>query len=188
MFTVKNAMIEVLFKSKSLIEAMQPLSREERVIFLQTFALIKSKLDGAYDSFNTQDNGQWVLQKANTLDYRNINPPKDEARPASTIDYSGREPKVTVHDKDAYTRPGKVKKPWHGASKMKPRPPASGVRVEDILPPSATETKKSEEDEKKIKEIKEKFSAEEIKKNPDPAKINTKIAVKDLKVKKQLKN
>ena len=66
MFTVKNAMIEVLFKSKSLIEAMQPLSQEERVIFLQTFALIKNKLDGAYDSFNTQDNRQWGLQKANT--------------------------------------------------------------------------------------------------------------------------
>ena len=272
MFTVKNAIMDVLSKSKSVENALECLEGDERVVFLETFSLIKTKLDGKYDSYETQTNGQWTLEKAakpkisrgffkldhlhevlkqkdhsgakeyahsvvdsnegatpankskakrmidgskhtnhlaigmsnfmlshpseglgvnklnkaNTLDYSKLNQPKEQ--PASTIDYSGGEPKTTVHKPEAQTEDTGIKKPWSGAIERKKRiyQEHERARQEGTLK-SCDDAKKSEEDETKIKEIKDKFKVEQEESNPDPAKINTRIAVKDLKTKK-LKN
>lgn len=123
MFTVKHAVMEILNKSKSLDEVLAALGEEDQAILLATFDLMKSKLNGSTDSMNTQDNGQWSLEKntldyskmkapraseddAPTLDYSKFNKPKSSDKPANTIDYSGPDfkpaktnDKPTVNDK-----------------------------------------------------------------------------------------
>jgi hypothetical protein len=101
MFTVKHAIMEILNKSKTLDEVLEPLDAEDQATVLAAFDLMKAKLGGTIDVMDTQDNGQWSLAK-NTLDYSKINAPKPRDEPANTLDYSKMSSPV-------------AKKPWAGA-------------------------------------------------------------------------
>lgn len=102
MFVVKHAIMEILNKSKTLDEALEPLDADEQATVLATFSLMKAKLDGNIDVIDTQDNGQWSLSK-NTLDYGKFNTPKPRDEPANTLDYGK-------------MNSPQAKKPWAGAA------------------------------------------------------------------------
>jgi len=108
MFTIKNAIMEILNKSKSLDKVLETLSKEDQATLLATFDMMKAKLGGSVDIIDTQDNGQWSLTK-NTLDYSKINKPKVSNEPEHTIDYSGPD------FKPASAGAGAKPKSWDGA-------------------------------------------------------------------------
>ena len=135
MFTVKNAIMEILNKSKSLDEVLAVLNTEDKATLLATFDLMKAKLGGSMDVMDTQDNGQWSLAK-NTLDYSKINEPKSKPskEPARTIDYNSPDFK-SLADKP---------KPWAGSVARRDKMRAKIQRESDA--------KKSEDPLQQIKD------------------------------------
>jgi len=186
MFTIKNAIMEVLSKTKSLGDVLSKLSEENKAAFLAAFGLMKAKLNGT-DSFSTQDNGQWTLEK--TLDKPTIGT-ASEPQPAATINYSGLEPKVTVHDNKAYTKDTGKPKPWAGARERRDQ----ALRNANISPIKKDEDKikaikekykepKEIPEEIKIKQIKEKYRQQDKEQAVAPEKAAIKISAKEIKSK-----
>lgn len=121
--------MEILNKSKSLDEVLAVLGEEDQATLLATFDLMKAKLGGSIDTMDTQDNGQWSLQK-NTINYKEMNAPKNSKEPTRTIDYkkmnapkpSNKEPANTLNYSDPEFKPAAAggrndakPKSWDGA-------------------------------------------------------------------------
>jgi len=212
MLNIKNAIMEVLSKHKTLDETLSSLDMQDKALFLQAFYAMNTKLSGTTDIFKTADNGQWTLTKA-TLDYKKINAPKDEKEPR-TIDYSSPEFNKPIPAKE---------KPWQGsvdrrnkvwgeheqwraanapdapkAPKTQEAPVTSAL--ETIEERKKKQTEKSEIDDikakyidskepsekEKIKSIKDKFREQSKQQEEAPIKLNTAAAIKDAKKKKTL--
>jgi len=169
MFKIKNAMMEVLSKSRSLGDVLSELEEDERKEFIGAFTLIKSKLSGEYDTELLSGNSDFVLDILNkaisegpTLDYSKMSVPK---KPRAGEGAIARRDKAIAENKK-----------WKESETPPPSRPAINRPTID----------KSEEDEEKIKQLKDKYEAEDEAKHPDPAKINTEIQIKSDKRKKIL--
>lgn len=190
MFAVKNAIVEILLKHKSVEEAAKSLNDEEKEIFIGTFNLMKSKLNGKYDEYTLSGRYDELIKLLNKA-----------IKPAPPLDYSSPEmalPKPVKPWKGAIDRKNKVwdeHEQWRAegspgaivTSAPKATTAADTIKERQVTN-KETSTKKSEEDEEKIKQIKEKYKAQEIKQLTDPAAENIKYQKFIDKKNKKIKN
>lgn len=210
MLNVKNAIMEVLSKHKTLNETLSNLNTNDKVLFLQAFSLMNKKLSGTTDIFKVDTNGQWTLKKA-VLNYGKINAPKENKEP-KTIDYSSPEFNKPIPAKE---------KPWKGAvdrrdkiwdehekwraagspgaiaipsnrdtttaletiEERKNKKTTEKSEIDDIKAKYLSPKELSEKE--KIANIKNKFREKSKKQEEAPIKSSIKIADKDAKAKKK---
>ena len=104
MFKIKNAILDALAKTNSILEILQTLDEADQYTFLHSLALMKAKISGHTESFGAADNGQWTLSK-NTIDYSKLAAPIDKPKDDKE--------RVLDYQKLGATKP--PPKPWAGS-------------------------------------------------------------------------